>query len=397
MKFEEKLECVLDEIASVYKNSYEFIPVIRENIVNRESYYHDITPTFNKYETTYVKDMKTVGDLFINRLINNVSEFIYSSFYNPNDNELYNPYNRSFKLVKMENSLDYVRSKIANRAVNVSEDNVIRSNKKFINNEYGLILQTAYSGINISETINHNILVNNLCSKYPDVFEIHESDNEDLLMQKGIIPMPIQDKKANIRNYYSAKPNIDILDEILNEEESLIISNITETQGMYKIGKCFKNIENFEFKYYKLSSYARMMRIILGKNLFFEYMYNDAISFYENFDKYKNLCTEILKGNVESKKPVVSCILSSFDKIIESNSMEEVLNLDLFFAKIYEKKLKYLFKKKRVSKKDIPALKDEIMEFKECLLQNDIYPLEHDTVIDNILEYLKNYEKYYYL
>ena len=75
MKFEEKLECVLDEIASVYKNSYEFIPVIRENIVNRESYYHDVTPTFNKYETTYVKNMKTVGDLFINRLINNFAYF----------------------------------------------------------------------------------------------------------------------------------------------------------------------------------------------------------------------------------------------------------------------------------------------------------------------------------
>ncbi len=393
MQFEEKLDIALTTIKDIYHLDDLFITTLKDNLETRAKYYHSIIPDF-KNEIIYLKECSSIGDFFLNRLLHTIRTFEYNYVFNSNnsDNKEFNNETQTLKLSIKKSLNDITFSKLKNRMTDLNDDIVLKVNKKIQSHEIGHALQTNYSGTIGYNDTKHNLLINTLVDHYPNIF-IKPSDNNELtLIQNGLIPLVKDDNYKAMRTYYSKKENIKLLDDILNEDEALRINNINEIQNKYVFGNdCYKNIYNFDSINYKITSYAREMKIVLGLNNTFHAMYIDSIKFYDFFDSYKTIATMVLKNNKPSKIPVITCILDSLEKV-KDNSLYDALKLDLFFSKCLENKIKYLLKH-NINENELLILKKNVDEFRKLTVKCDIARLNHDDVLDNIDKLLKNYKR----
>ena len=393
MNDNEKLEAFLKELAIVFHINDEFIAFIRENIVLRANYYKDIKINFEN-ETTYINNSSSTMDFFINRLIHNVRHYEYSNVYNPNnvESEDYNYETQTFKLPSLKAIGDIAVKKLQNRMDEVPKETAELVNKKIISHEFGHVFQTCFNGIVGDKDNKYKELITNLNNKYPNTFIIPFYEQKLIIEQNGLIPTLVEDGKNGIREYYYKKDRIILFDDIFNEDESLQIFHIDKIQSKYDLGHdCYKNIYNYESINFKITTYARMMKQILGTNKSFRIMYQNGIEFYEFFDQFENYATEIFKNGNESKKPVVSCILDSLERIKKNNSLRDALNLDLFFAKCLEGRVKFLLKQK-VTPEDIMTIKKIVNDFITYSTRCTSGKLDHQYVIDNIKKMLDKYK-----
>ena len=392
MSDNEKLDAFLNELSIVFHLNSEYIELIKNNIILRANYYKNIKINFDN-ETTYINNSSSTMDFFINRLIHNVRHYEYNNVYNPNaiEDEDYNYETQTLKLSSLKAIGDIAIKKLKNRLPEVTQEQADLVNKKIISHEFGHIFQTCFNGIIGNNDIKYKELITNLNNKYPDTFIIPYYEQKLVLEQNGLIPTQAEDGKNGIREYYSNKERIILLDDIFNEDEALQIFHIDKVQSKYDLGNdCYKNVFNYESTNFKITSYARMMKLVLGANKSFRSMYQDGIEFYEFFDQYEKFATEVFKNGVETKKPVVSCILDALDRIKKNNSLRDALNLDLFFAKCLESRIKF-FLKQNISKEDIISIKMIVNEFITISTRCRSGKLDHQYVIDKIKKMIDSY------
>ena len=392
MNNSDKLELLLKELSLVYHLNSEYIDFIKENILLRSNYYRNVKINFDN-ETVYVNNSSSSLDFFINRLIHNIRNYLYTNVYNPNniEQEDYNIDNQTLKISNINTIGDVSVKKLKNRIPDVSNEMVNIVNRKIISHEFGHAFQTAYIGNVGSNDNKYKELVNNLNTKYPDIFTIPYYEQKLIIRQNGLIPVDVPDGKDGIRQYYANKDRIILIDDIFNEDEALQIFKLDKIQGKYELGQdCYKNVFNFESNNYKIKENARMMKYVLGTNKTFRTMYQDGIEFYEFFDQFDKLATEIFKHGVESKKPVVSCILDALERIKKDNNIKDILNLDLFFTRCLEKRIRFLFKR-TVTKEELIGVKKIVNEFSIILTKCRSGKLDHDYVMDDIRKIINNY------
>ena len=141
--------------------------------------------------------------------------------------------------------------------------------------------------------------------------------------------------------------------------------------------------EGFETTDYKICSYARLMKLVLGSNKTFRIMYKDNFELFDFFDKFEDLSTDIFKNGIGSKKPVVSCILEALENVKYNNSLYDALKLDHFFSLCLEKRVKFILKQ-NVKVEDVKEIKKVVDEFFNLTTKcsNDV--LNHEIVKNRI-------------
>ena len=394
MSDNEKLEALLKELSIVFHLNEEFISLIRENIILRSEYYKGTEINFDN-ETTYINNSSSTMDFFINRLIHNVRHYEYKNVYNPNtiEEEDYSYETQTLNLSSLKAVGEVALKKLQNRMNDVTPEEAQRINRKIISHEFGHIFQTCFNGIIGDNDNKYKELVTNLNTKYPETFIIPYYEQKLVLEQNGLIPTQCEDGKNGIREYYARKERIVLLDDIFDEDESLQIFKIDKVQSKYDLGNdCYKNIYNYESINFKITTYARMMKLILGSNKSFRVMYQNGIEFYEFFDQFEKDATEVFKNGVESKKPVVSCILDALERIKKTNSLRDALNLDLFFSKCLENRVKFLLSN-NVSDKEMNEIKMAVNDFITLTTRCTSGKLDHQYEIDKIKKLIDNHLK----
>lgn len=388
----EKLEFVLSEISTVYHLNNEYIDFIKENVLLRSEYYKNFKINFDN-ETIYINNSSSSMDFFLNRLIHNIRGFEYNNVYNPNNNETeeYNSDTQVLKLSSQRTIGDIVVKKLQNRNIELSEEETKKLYRKIISHEFGHAFQTQFSGDLGHNDIKYNDLLTNLFNKHPEIITLPNYGEPLKVIQNGLIPALIDDGKNSMREYYSNKDRIILIDDIFNEDEALEIFKMDRIQGKYDLGQdCYKNIFNYESNNFKITPYARMMKLILGSNKTFRSLYKNGLEFYEFFDQFETLATQIFKNGVQSKKPVVSCMLDALERIKRDNSIRDVLNMDLFLTKCLQKRIKF-YLNQNMTKDDLINIKKIVNEFIIRLTKCKSGRLDHDYVIDEIKSLIDNY------
>lgn len=390
MDFQNKLDTVLNNIDEVYHLDEKYINSLKDNIILRTNYYKNIKPSF-KNESLFIKDASTIGDFFINRLLNNVRSFEYNYVYNSNNSGYkdYNDKNQTLRLTTREALNDVVECKLKNRMFDVLPENVDKSCKKITAHEIGHALQVNYKGLNGEKDVKHELLIIRLERKNPNTFVRLESKEDLEIIQNGLNAIYIEDEYKAMRNYYSKKEDTSILDDIFNEDEALSINGLLEVQNKYYLGNdCYKNIFNFESFNYKITNYAKEMKLVMGLNRTFKSLYLDSSEFYNYFDSFRSLASSVFNQYDLTRQPVVSCIIQSLLEVKNNNSLYDALCLDLFFSKCLEKRIKFILKH-QLSEKDIQTLIKNVDDFRLMTVQCDKARLGHEDILDSLTRLLK--------
>ena len=391
MNFEQKLDAVISEIMSVYNLSVEQAKLIRQNIVKRVEMYQNVHPDFNNNETKIVVNGSDIGDFFINRLVTNIRNYDFDQVYNmantlkgaytSNDQSLYIG---NYKFIK-----DKTLEKLQNRIPKVDSETLRKATINVFNHELGHALQTSFKGKYGNNDARSMQLISNLTAKYPGVFSLQSTDENLTLRQEGMKVVRSSDKSKDAREFYAKNAYTTHLDEIFNEDEALRVTGVTEPQLTYDMGSGFaKNIYNYQSSNYRITSYGRMMKIIMGEALTFKAMYEDSIVAYEFFDQFKSVSDKIYNG-----KPPMFNILDSLNKIKNEASLIESQKLDLFLTVCLQKRVAQDLKNPNLSVSDIDRIKNYISEFISQMTRNPQLVTQQDQIISSISNMVTEREK----
>ncbi|MBQ8659516.1 MAG: hypothetical protein IJ475_01595 [Bacilli bacterium] len=395
MNFEEKLNVVLEEMKNVYGLTDSHISIIKLNVMRRVQLYKDINYVKNDNECSFLVSDDFIGDMFINRLINNIRHYDFSQVY-----DLDNPTKGCYISGRQEmfmGNFNSVRDLTRNRLEdlpNFNEQMLYNATIKVMNHEIGHAFQVGFSGSRGFHSKNFERLISNLVNKYPNDFEYIDRSNMEEF-QSGMRPVKINDEMYEARSYY-AKLGVYTkhLDEIFNEEESLSVTGINNPQGQYRLNADFeKKIYNYESSNYKITSYATLMKILLGKQKTFESMYLDSIVCYNYFDKYEKIAKEVFAGSRYSNNAPMLNVIYALDQIRNNNDIQQALKLDLFFSKILYEKAKDILRDSSLTIEKLNEFENDIAVFKANILHSNSVKLKQDVIISEIEELINNKKK----
>lgn len=391
MNFEQKLDIVINEITSVYNLNNEQTNLIKQNIIKRVKMYRNISPNFTNDEVKIVANSSDIGDFFINRLVTNIRNYDFDQTYN-RDNTLKGAYTSKNQALYVGNYKfieDITLDKLKNRIQNVDTEMLRKASLNVFNHELGHALQTSFKGKYGNNDNKYMQLINNLSTKYPNVFKLQATEEVLNTMQKGMIVTRKDDKSKDARNFYSKNAYITHLDEIFNEDEALRITGVNQPQFSYDMGNGFsKNIYNYQSSNYKITSYGKMMKIIMGEKLTFKAMYEDSIVAYEFFDQFKDISDKIYHG-----KPPMFNILESLNKIKSESSLNESLKLDLFLTICLQRRVAHDLKNPNLTQDDIDKIKNYTSEFNSQMTKNPNLVTQQVKIISNIKNMISKKEK----
>ncbi len=391
MNFEKKLNIVINEIVSVYNLSTEQANLIRQNIIRRVKIYQNVNPDFNNNETKIVVNSSDIGDFFINRLVNNIRNYDFDQTYNK-DNTLKGAYTSKDQSLYIGNYKfieDITLDKLQNRIHNVDNETLRKASLNVFNHELGHALQTSFKGMYGNDDNKYRQLINNLNTKYPNYFKLQSTNEMLTIRQAGMKVIRKDDKSKDARDFYAKNAYAIYLDEIFNEDEALRVTGVNKSQFLYNMGNGFKkNIYNYQSSNYKITSYGKMMKIVMGENLAFKAMYENSIVAYEFFDQFKMVSDKIYQG-----KPPMFNILNSLNKIKNESSLEESQKLDLFLTICLQKKVAHDLKNPNLTQTDITRIKNYISEFNNQMTKNPNLITEQDKIISNIKNMVIEREK----
>lgn len=391
MNFEQKLDIVINEITSVYNLNNEQANLIKQNIIKRVKMYRNISPNFTNDEVKIVANSSDIGDFFINRLVTNIRNYDFDQTYN-RDNTLKGAYTSKNQALYVGNYkfIEYITlDKLKNRIQNVDTEMLRKASLNVFNHELGHALQTSFKGKYGNNDNKYMQLINNLSTKYPNEFKLQATEEVLNTMQKGMIVTRKDDKSKDARNFYSKNAYITHLDEIFNEDEALRITGVNQPQFSYDMGNGFsKNIYNYQSSNYKITSYGKMMKIIMGEKLTFKAMYEDSIVAYEFFDQFKDISDKIYHG-----KPPMFNILESLNKIKSESSLNESLKLDLFLTICLQRRVAHDLKNPNLTQDDIDKIKNYTSEFNSQMTKNPNLVTQQVQIISNIKNMISKKEK----
>lgn len=391
MNFEQKLDIVINEIASVYNLNNEQANLVKQNIIKRVKMYRNMSPNFTNDEVKIVANSSDIGDFFINRLVTNIRNYDFDQTYN-RDNTLKGAYTSKNQALYVGNYKfieDITLDKLKNRIQNVDPEMLRKASLNVFNHELGQALQTSFKGKYGNNDNKYMQLINNLSTKYPNEFKLQATEEGLNTMQKGMIVTRKDDKSKDARNFYSKNAYITHLDEIFNEDEALRITGVNQPQFSYDMGNGFsKNIYNYQSSNYKITSYGKMMKIVMGEKLTFKAMYEDSIVAYEFFDQFKDISDKIYHG-----KPPMFNILESLNKIKSESSLNESLKLDLFLTICLQRRVAHDLKNPNLTQDDIDKIKNYTSEFNSQMTKNPNLVTQQIQIISSIQNMISKKEK----
>lgn len=391
MNFEQKLDIVINEIASVYNLNNEQANLVKQNIIKRVKMYRNMSPNFTNDEVKIVANSSDIGDFFINRLVTNIRNYDFDQTYN-RDNTLKGAYTSKNQALYVGNYKfieDITLDKLKNRIQNVDPEMLRKASLNVFNHELGHALQTSFKGKYGNNDNKYMQLINNLSTKYPNEFKLQATEEGLNTMQKGMIVTRKDDKSKDARNFYSKNAYITHLDEIFNEDEALRITGVNQPQFSYDMGNGFsKNIYNYQSSNYKITSYGKMMKIVMGEKLAFKAMYEDSIVAYEFFDQFKDISDKIYHG-----KPPMFNILESLNKIKSESSLNESLKLDLFLTICLQRRVAHDLKNPNLTQEDIDKIKNYTSEFNSQMTKNPNLVTQQIQIISSIQNMISKKEK----
>lgn len=391
MNFEQKLDIVINEIASVYNLNNEQANLVKQNIIKRVKMYRNMSPNFTNDEVKIVANSSDIGDFFINRLVTNIRNYDFDQTYN-RDNTLKGAYTSKNQALYVGNYKfieDITLDKLKNRIQNVDPEMLRKASLNVFNHELGHALQTSFKGKYGNNDNKYMQLINNLSTKYPNEFKLQATEEGLNTMQKGMIVTRKDDKSKDARNFYSKNAYITHLDEIFNEDEALRITGVNQPQFSYDMGNGFsKNIYNYQSSNYKITSYGKMMKIVMGEKLTFKAMYEDSIVAYEFFDQFKDISDKIYHG-----KPPMFNILESLNKIKSESSLNESLKLDLFLTICLQRRVAHDLKNPNLTQEDIDKIKNYTSEFNSQMTKNPNLVTQQIQIISSIQNMISKKEK----
>lgn len=391
MNFEQKLDIVINEITSVYNLNNEQVNLVKQNIIKRVKMYRNMSPNFTNDEVKIVANSSNIGDFFINRLVTNIRNYDFDQTYN-RDNTLKGAYTSKNQALYVGNYKfieDITLDKLKNRIQNVDPEMLRKASLNVFNHELGHVLQTSFKGKYGNNDNKYMQLINNLSTKYPNEFKLQATEEVLNTMQKGMIVTRKDDKSKDARNFYSKNAYITHLDEIFNEDEALRITGVNQPQFSYDMGNGFsKNIYNYQSSNYKITSYGKMMKIVMGEKLTFKAMYEDSIVAYEFFDQFKDISDKIYHG-----KPPMFNILESLNKIKSESSLNESLKLDLFLTICLQRRVAHDLKNPNLTQDDIDKIKNYTSEFNSQMTKNPNLVTQQIQIISSIQNMISKKEK----
>lgn len=391
MNFEQKLNVVLNEMISVYKFSNAQASIIRQNILARAKMYQSSTINFHNDETKIIAKNSDIGDLLINRLVTNIRNYDFDQTYNK-ENTLkgaYTSHDQSLYVGSYKFIEDITRDKLKNNIPNVDEETLRKASLNVFNHELGHALQTSFKGRNGKQDNRYNQLITNLITKYPDDFQLQATDETLTPMHEGMKAIRKNDRNQDARDFYAKNAYTTLLDEIFNEDESLKVTGVTQPQFSYDMGKGYsKNIFNYQSSNYKITSYGRMMKIVMGEDLTFKSMYEDSIVAYIFFDQFKDISDKVYQG-----KPPMFNILYSLNKIKSESSVNESQKLDLFLTACLQRKVAHDLKSPNITQDEITRIKSYINEFTMQMTRNPNVLSQQDQIIHSIRSFVVEKEK----
>lgn len=391
MNFEQKLDIVINEIASVYNLNNEQANLVKQNIIKRVKMYRNMSPNFTNDEVKIVANSSDIGDFFINRLVTNIRNYDFDQTYN-RDNTLKGAYTSKNQALYVGNYKfieDITLDKLKNRIQNVDPEMLRKASLNVFNHELGHALQTSFKGKYGNNDNKYMQLINNLSTKYPNEFKLQATEEVLNTMQKGMIVTRKDDKSKDARNFYSKNAYITHLDEIFNEDEALRITGVNQPQFSYDMGNGFsKNIYNYQSSNYKITSYGKMMKIVMGEKLTFKAMYEDSIVAYEFFDQFKDISDKIYHG-----KPPMFNILESLNKIKSESSLNKSLKLDLFLTICLQRRVAHDLKNPNLTQEDIDKIKNYTSEFNSQMTKNPNLVTQQIQIISSIQNMISKKEK----
>ena len=387
MNFEQKLDVVVNEMKVIYNLNDVQANLIKRNIISRVRMYQNLTPSFNTDETKVVKNSSSIGDFFINRLVTNIREYNFDQSYNKGntDKGTYTSSRQSIYVGNYKFIEDITREKLQRRMPNVDSETLRKATLNVLNHEMGHALQTSFIGRYGYNDSKYNQLVQILSTKYPNEFRLQSTNEMLTATQQGMVPKNKHDSREKMRSYYSRMSFTTHLDEIFNEDEALKVTGVNQPQLQYDMGNGFsKNIYNYQSSNYKITSYARMMKIIMGESKTFQSMYEDSIVAYEFFDQFKDLSDKVFQGSTYAGKPPMLNILNALDQIRNQSSLVESQKLDLFLTGCLQKKVYHELKNPNLTQNDINNIKNYINEFANQMVRNPNVITQQDTIIVSI-------------
>jgi len=391
LNFEQKLDIVINEITSVYNLNNEQANLVKQNIIKRVKMYRNMSPNFTNDEVKIVANSSDIGDFFINRLVTNIRNYDFDQTYN-RDNTLKGAYTSKNQALYVGNYKfieDITLDKLKNRIQNVDPEMLRKASLNVFNHELGHALQTSFKGKYGNNDNKYMQLINNLSTKYPNEFKLQATEEVLNTMQKGMIVTRKDDKSKDARNFYSKNAYITHLDEIFNEDEALRITGVNQPQFSYDMGNGFsKNIYNYQSSNYKITSYGKMMKIVMGEKLTFKAMYEDSIVAYEFFDQFKDISDKIYHG-----KPPMFNILESLNKIKSESSLNESLKLDLFLTICLQRRVAHDLKNPNLTQDDIDKIKNYTSEFNSQMTKNPNLVTQQIQIISSIQNMISKKEK----
>ena len=391
MNFEQKLNIVISELTSVYNLSNEQASLIKQNIISRVKMYQNVHPNFTNDETKIVANSSDVGDFFINRLVTNIRNYDFDQTYN-RDNTLKGAYTSKDQSIYVANYKfieDITLDKLQNRIHNVDSDMLKKASLNVFNHELGHALQTSFKGKYGNNDNRYTQLISNLSIKYPNDFKLQATEEMVIARQEGMKATRKNDKSKDAREFYAKNAYATHLDEIFNEDEALRITGADQPQFSYDMGNGFyKNIYNYQSSNYRITSYGRMMKIVMGEDLTFKAMYEDSIVAYEFFDQFKDISDKIYQG-----KPPMFNILDSLNKIKSEFSLNESQKLDLFLTACLQRRVAHELKNSNLTQDDINKIKNYISEFNSQMTKNPNLVTQQDQIISSINNMLIEKEK----
>lgn len=391
MNFEQKLNIVISELTSVYNLSNEQASLIKQNIISRVKMYQNAHPDFTNDETKIVANSSDVGDFFINRLVTNIRNYDFDQTYNK-ENTLKGAYiskNQSIYVANYKFIEDITLDKLQNRIHNVDSEILRKASLNVFNHELGHALQTSFKGKYGNNDNRYLQLISNLSTKYPNNFKLQATDEMLTARQEGMKVTRKDDKSKDAREFYAKNAYATHLDEIFNEDEALRITGANQPQFSYDMGNGFsKNIYNYQSSNYRITSYGRMMKIVMGEDLTFKAMYEDSIVAYEFFDQFKDISDKVYQG-----KPPMFNILDSLNKIKNEFSLNESQKLDLFLTACLQRKVAHDLKNSNLTQDDIDKIKKYISEFNSQMTKNPNLVTQQDQIVSSINNIVTEKEK----
>lgn len=267
-------------------------------------------------------DYASVEDFLLNRLINNVTTFM---FFDPLF-RVKGQYNYNYKEVdickeEIDESVDYIKKTIEQADYKVPGDLRESIFRKVIMHEFEHALKTGRIASKLDDSdLNIVTTISDILAKTPYANIIRSSSELRSINER--IPVISGDHYGDLTNHDSLrfsrsnKSKYEKLDEILNENESVEMARcpVQAPVGASDLYYKFRNLESVSSPYY---STAEMLSALMGTRMTFDMLYvnpqEEMMKFNEKYNKFFQkayntdegafniVCGELEKWNITSK------------------------------------------------------------------------------------------------